>query len=234
MKKWVEAVHFLRVEGFKDASIVELLDEIRGIGLHQGNDVEKALFDYLDKVIISENSDLNIPINLYVRPSKSCQQSINKIIYSVLEEKKIVGIKDSEIEKIFTDKPQKFKEAVGTGFLKGFHLELTSKPEESNFRVLFDTHLSFDDGYSYLLAHEYEILTHDEISLYQKLNCDLMIVASLESSVGSRMKLAIESKLPLLCELFEETNFLDKFYYSDQLSVELKEKCRQANLKEVG
>jgi hypothetical protein len=234
MNKWVDAVHFLRSEGFKDSSIVDLLDEIRGIGLHQSHQVDAALFEYIDKVIISENRDLNLPINLYVRPSKSCQRSINKIVYALLEEKKIINISNSEVEKVFTDHPARLKESLGEDFLKAFHLELTDDAKDSNIRILFETHHTFTDGYSYLLAHEYEVLNHDEISLYQKLDCDLMIVASLESSVGSRMKLAIDSKLPLLCELFEETNFLDKFYYSDQLSVELKEKCKNATFQEAG
>ena len=233
MKKWVEAVHFLREEGFKDGSITDLLDEIRGIGLQKTHAVDDALFEYLDKVIISENRDLNTPMNLYVRPSKSCQKSINKIIYSLLEEKKIINIKATEVEKVFTDNPDQLKVALGEEFLKAFHLEIAAKPEDTNFRVLFDTHQAFEDGHSYLLAHEYEVLNHDEISRYQKLDCDLMVVASLESSVGSRMKLAIDSKIPLLCELFEETNFLDKFYYSDELSVELKEKCKSADYQEA-
>ena len=238
MKKWVDAVNFLKSEGFKDDSIVDLLDEIRGIGLHQSRAIEAVLFDYLDQVIISENRDIIIPMNLYVRPSKSCQNSINKIIYSLLEEKHRLNINDFESGhpyEIFTDKPLYFKEALGEDLLKAFNLEFTKNPEESNFRVLFDTHhYIFKNGCSYLLTHEYEILNHDEIALYQKLNCSLMVVVSLGSSVGSRMKLAIETKLPLLCELFEETNFLDRFYYSDQLSVELKEKSKNANFQEGG
>jgi len=233
MKSWVDVVRFLRSEGFKDQVIIELLDEIRGIGLHQGSKVEEAFFQYLDKVIISENHNLSTPVNLYVRPSKACQGSISKIIYSLLEEKKIINIQDREIEKVFTDKPVKFIDILGEDFLKAFHLEITKEVEESNFRVLFDTHHSFKNGNSYVLAHEYEHISRDEISLYQKLNCELMVVASLESSVGSRMKLAVETKLPLLCELFEETNFLDKFYYSDQLSVELQEKSKGFKFQEA-
>lgn len=233
MNKWVEAVCFLRSEGFVDQSITAILEEISGIGMHKTHGVEHALFEYFDKVIISENRDLALPINVYVRPYESCAQSISKIIYSLMEEKKIININDSVLEKVFTDNPDKLKASLGDDFLKAFHIEITTNHNESNFRVIFESNATFETGTSYLLTHENDNLKTEENLFYQSQACDLMIVASLESSVGSRVKLAIDSGLPLLCEIFEETNFLDKFYYSDQLSVELKEKVKSVNFQEA-
>jgi len=226
MNKWVEAVAFLRSEGFQDSSITSILEEIRGIGLHKTHDVDSALFEYIDKVLISENRDLRIPINVYVRSVSTCEKSLAKIIYALIEEKKIININNRDFERIYSDDADRLRQALGDDFLKAFHIELTKNHEESNFRVLFESSDSFEDGTSYLLMHVTDSLNENEKLFYQSQACDLMVVAGLESSVGSRVKLAIESGLPLLCELFEETNFLDKFYYSDQLSVELREKSK--------
>jgi|GEM_PF-3728495 len=232
MKNWVEAVHFLRSEGFKDISISEVLDEIRGIGMHHTHSVSAAVFEYIQKVVISVDKNINTPLNLYVRPSENSLRSVQKIIFSLLEEKKIINIDNSNFEKIYTDNPVKLKAILGEDFVKAFHLEISKDLKESNCRISFGYKV-FEDGRNYLLAHEHEVLTDKEISFYKKLSCKLMIVASLESSIGSRVKLSIETKLPLLCEIFEETNFLDKYYYSDQLLIELKEKSGALNYREA-
>ena len=232
MKNWVEAVHFLRSEGFKDISISEVLDEIRGIGMHHTHSVSAAVFEYIQKVVISVDKNIKKPLNLYVRPSESSLKSVQKIVFSLLEEKKIINIDNSNFEKIYTDNPGKLKALLGEDFIKAFHIEVTKNPKESNCRITF-AHEVFENGNNYLLANEHEVLTEKEIAFYKHLSCSLMIVASLESSIGSRVKLSIQTKLPLLCEIFEETNFLDKYYYSDQLLIELKEKSGALNYREA-
>lgn len=230
MKTWSEAVYFLREEGFTEQSIVKILEEIRGIKLHHLNPVDIALNNYFSKVLISEDKELDLPFTLYAGSTKKSRQGLKNIIYAMVEDKKIN--KEEQPLMIYSDKIEDLVASLSEDFIHAFNLNIVkSHNNETDINVIFSEDVNLKLENSYLLAHEFETFSDKRLSAISEENLGMIIVAGLQSSVGSRLRLSIDTGVPLVCEIFEDTNFFDKFYYSYQLIEELKERGMNENYK---
>lgn len=222
METWSDAVYFLREEGFTEDSIVKILEDIRGIKLHQLNKVDTALNNYFSKVLIAEEKELDLPLTVYMGSTKKGRSGLKNIIYAMIEDKKIN--KDEEPFVIYSDKIEDFISTVTEEFIQAFNLNIVDSKDETDLNVIYSEDEDLQLENSYLLAHEFEKISDQRQSLLSSHSLGLIIVASLQSSVGSRLRLSVETGIPLVCEIFEDTNFFDKFYNSYQLIEELKER----------
>lgn len=229
METWSDAVYFLREEGFTENTIVKILEDIRGIKLHQLNTVDTALNNYFSKVLISEEKELELPLTLYMGPTKKGRSGLKNIIYAMVEDKKIN--KNEKPFMIYTDKIEDFISAASEEFIQAFNLNVVDAADETDINVIFSEDKNLQLENSYLLAHEFETVSEKRLSSLSIEQLGLIIVASLQSSVGSRMRLSVETGVPLVCEIFEDTHFFDKFYNSYQLIEELKERGLKGDYK---